>query len=136
MNAATSRAVRLCHLDDLAPGASRGFDPHGSGRDTLFVIRRADHTASVDAWRNACPHYPPGDAVPLAWRKDRYLSADGRHIVCAGHGALFELASGVCVRGPCEGARLQRIALTLTEGGELWLSNNDSDNDFVEWDHA
>jgi nitrite reductase/ring-hydroxylating ferredoxin subunit len=132
MNVDTPRAVRLCHLDDIAPGASRGFDPYGSGRDSLFVIRRADRTASVDAWRNACPHYPLEDAVPLAWRKDRYMSTDGRYIVCAGHGALFDPASGLCVRGPCEGERLKRVPLTLIESGELWLT----DNDFLELDRA
>jgi len=126
------RAVRLCHLDDIAPGASRGFDPYGSSRDVLFVIRRADGASCVDAWRNACPHYPLEDAVPLAWREDRYLSADGRHVVCAGHGALFDPEDGLCVRGPCQGARLQRVPLTLTGSGELWLT----DIDFLECNHA
>ncbi|WP_322094323.1 Rieske (2Fe-2S) protein [Paraburkholderia bannensis] len=110
----------LCHLDELPRGASRGFDPDAQGRDTLFVVRGSDR---VDAWLNACPHYALAHAVPLAWRKDRYLSADGRHIVCAGHGALFDLHDGRCVRGPCFGKQLQRVPLTLESDGGLWLSD-------------
>jgi nitrite reductase/ring-hydroxylating ferredoxin subunit len=112
--------LRLCRLDELRSGEARGFDPYARGRDTLFVVRRGDR---VDAWLDACPHYPIGDAVPMAWRKDRYLSADGRHIVCAGHGALFDPDDGLCVQGPCRGARLQRVAVTLTDDGTLCLSD-------------
>ncbi|SAK52423.1 Rieske (2Fe-2S) domain-containing protein [Caballeronia glebae] len=113
-------ALRLCRFVELSPGEARGFDPDMSGRDRLFVVRRGER---VDAWLNACPHYALADAVPLAWRRNGYMSADGRHIVCAGHGALFEPDNGQCIQGPCVGEQLQRVPLTLTETGELWVSN-------------
>ena len=99
--------VRLCRLDELAPGRSRGFDPHGAGRDTLFVVRTA---ASLQGWRNACPHI---DGAPMAWRKDAYLNAAADRIVCFAHGAQFDIDSGVCLSGPCLGQQLAPVPLRV-----------------------
>jgi len=101
---------RLCALAELADGASRGFDPLGEGRDTMFVVRRGDR---VFGWRNACPHY---DFARMAWRKDAFLDAEGRFIRCAAHGALFGIADGVCVLGPCVGERLTAVPLDVADG--------------------
>lgn len=100
--------MRLCHLDELPDGGSRGFDPHASGRDTIFIVRRG---RSLHAYRNACPHH----GTPLAWRKDAYLNAARDRIVCFAHGAEFEISSGRCTLGPCLGQALQPLAVTLTQ---------------------
>ena len=42
---------------------------------------------------------------PLAPLDDRYVTRDSRHILCSGHGALFDL-DGRCLAGPCEGDHL------------------------------
>ena len=107
--------MRLCQLDDLPQHGARGFDPKASGRDTVFVVRRG---SELRAWVNACPHY----GTPLAWRKDTYLNAAGDRIVCAAHGALFELDGGVCTLGPCLGDALTPLLLTLTDDGEVHLA--------------
>jgi nitrite reductase/ring-hydroxylating ferredoxin subunit len=52
-------------------------------------------------------------ARPMAWRKDAYLNADRNRIVCAAHGAQFDIASGVHA-GPCLGQSLQRWTLVVT----------------------
>lgn len=49
-------------------------------------------TASADA--------RPHQGTPMAWRKDAYLDAAGERIVCAAHGAQFEIDSGLCTLGP------------------------------------
>ncbi|MBL0420182.1 Rieske (2Fe-2S) protein [Ramlibacter sp. AW1] len=105
--------VRLCHADEVPEGSSRGFDPAGSGRDALFVVRRASR---VHAWLDACPHWR---GAPMAWRKDAYLSGDRTAIVCAAHGARFDIASGLCTLGPCLGQSLTRVPLIENESGEL-----------------
>jgi nitrite reductase/ring-hydroxylating ferredoxin subunit len=107
--------VRLCTLAELPDGGSRGFDPLGRGRDSVFAVR---HGGSVRVWADRCPHH----GTPLPWRKDAYLNAAGDRIVCAAHGALFEIDSGLCVQGPCLGDRLRPVPFTLTEEGELLLS--------------
>jgi nitrite reductase/ring-hydroxylating ferredoxin subunit len=105
--------MEVGRLDDLPEGAARGFDPAGEGRDAFFVVKRGGR---LHAWRNACPHQ---DGAPMAWRKDAYLSADGTRIVCSAHGAQFDIASGVCLRGPCLGQALTPVALETGADGSF-----------------
>lgn len=106
--------MNLCHLDDLPDGGSRGFDPLATGRDTLFVVRRGPQ---LHAYVNACPHH----GTPMAWRKDAYLDGTGEHIVCAAHGAQFEIHSGLCTLGPCLGDRLTPVALSVGADGSVHI---------------
>lgn len=106
------RTVRLCDAGDLAEGTARGFDPTGTGRDTMFIVRRA----GLHAWRNVCPHW---GGTSMAWRKDAYLDRAGTRIVCSAHGAQFEIATGVCTLGPCIGETLTRVHIIETEDGSL-----------------
>jgi nitrite reductase/ring-hydroxylating ferredoxin subunit len=94
--------MRLCRLDEVPDGGARGFDLLDAGRDTVFVVRRG---RTLRAYENRCPHLD----TPLPWRKDAYLDAAGDHIVCAAHGALFEIESGRCVLGPCLGEALTPV---------------------------
>lgn len=109
--------AHLCHIDELPQSGARGFDPRGAGRDTLFVVRKGP---LLRAWRNACPHI---DGAPMAWKKDAYLSADGSSIMCYAHGATFDIATGVCLRGPCEGRALTPIPLVVEPDGRLRIDN-------------
>ena len=111
-NAPSGRVVRLCDAGELAEGTSRGFDPTGTGRDTMFIVRRA----GLHAWRNACPHW---GGTSMAWRKDAFLNGDATRIVCAAHGALFDIATGVCTLGPCIGAKLERVEIIESADGSL-----------------
>lgn len=110
------KSIRLCAHSDLIDGASRGFDPEGQGSDTVFVVRRGDE---VVGYRNACPHV---GGAPMAWRKDAYLNADGSRIVCHAHGAQFDIASGLCLLGPCVGQSLQRLAIHVDAQGAVLLA--------------
>lgn len=109
------KRLRLCHLDDLPIGDSKGFDPYATGQDSMFIIRQ-DHI--VRAYQNNCPHWPGSS---MAWRKDAYLSPDRKHIVCSGHGAHFAIASGICERGPCLGQSLKQIDLQIEKDGNVYL---------------
>ncbi len=115
MNSMRPPGILLCHIDALPDGQARGFDPFGSGQDSVLVVRRG---ARLHGYRDLCPHY--GD-TPMAWRRHAYLSADGGHIVCAAHGALFEIDSGACVRGACLGQALTPVKLTLNAAGEIHM---------------
>jgi nitrite reductase/ring-hydroxylating ferredoxin subunit len=54
-------------------------------------------------------------------RKNQYLDSASKYIVCSGHGALFEIDSGLCVKGPCLGLRLSPVSFEVTETGEIFL---------------
>ena len=107
--------MRLCHQDEVPDGASRGFDPQQTGQDTVLVVRRG---AQLFAYRDACPHHN----TPMAWRKDAYLSGDGQHIVCAAHGAQFDIATGLCTLGPCLGDALTPVPLIFHNNGEVFVA--------------
>ena len=109
-------SLLLCRVEDVPDGTSRGFDPWCERRDTVFVVRQGE---ALFAYRDACPHV---DGAPMAWRKDAYLNGDGNHIVCHGHGALFDIATGVCVLGPCLGEALTPVQIDCSAKGELHLA--------------
>ncbi|NRR31671.1 Rieske (2Fe-2S) protein [Oxalobacteraceae bacterium] len=104
-------AIYLCQLDELADREARGFDPLGSGQDSVLLVRQG---LQLYAYRDLCPHY--GD-TPMAWRRHAYLNAQRSHIVCAAHGALFEIANGACVRGPCLGQSLSALHVEIRDDG-------------------
>ena len=100
----------LCPLADLPDGVPRGLTAAtGDGPLDLLVMRRG---GELVAYRNRCPHR----GTPLDWQPDRFLDVSGRLIQCATHGALFRIADGVCVNGPCTGAALKPAAVRLREG--------------------
>ncbi|BEP64558.1 Rieske (2Fe-2S) protein (plasmid) [Variovorax sp. V213] len=111
----------LCRLDELPDGAARGFDAAGMLPGAMFLVR---HGGRVRGWLDACPHV---DGAPLAWRKDAYLSADRSSIVCYGHGAVFDIDTGVCIKGPCVGQALRPVTLECDEGA-LWIASPRADS--------
>ncbi len=111
----------LGQLVDLPDGDSRGFDPQNTGRDTCIVVRQGQR---VFSYLNACPHV---DCAPLAWRKDQYLNADKSRIMCSGHGALFDIPTGVCTLGPCVGERLQTVENSISPTGQVFVHFNHSE---------
>lgn len=101
----------LCRLEDIPDGEARGFLPGRRRIDRLFAVRRG---AKVWVYLNLCPH----NWISLDYAQDKFLSADGREIVCYAHGAHFAVETGVCVAGVCLGERL-RPAPHRIEDGEL-----------------
>ena len=108
--------MRLCALDELPLHGARGFDPQGSGQDTVFVVRQGD---ALHAYEDRCPHH----GTPMAWRKDAYLDARGEHIVCSAHGAIFETTTGLCTLGPCLGESLTAVPLHRGADGSIVIKD-------------
>lgn len=74
-----------------------------------FVVRRGDE---IFAYVNRCPHA----GHPLNLRPDEFLAWDREHILCNSHGAMFEIAGGACIAGPCEGRALSALPIKIEEG--------------------
>jgi nitrite reductase/ring-hydroxylating ferredoxin subunit len=98
----------LCAVDSVVAG-SAVLVRLGPG---VSVIVLTVPDGSIVAWRNACPHM----GIELDWDARRLLTRDGRYLQCTGHGALFRLDNGVCLRGPCVGEALQRVAIRVEDG--------------------
>jgi nitrite reductase/ring-hydroxylating ferredoxin subunit len=99
----------LCRVDDVPDGQGKGFPATPGGFTGIFAVRQGD---AVRVWVNACPHV----GTPLDWTPDKFMSRDGRHIVCATHGALFSPETGECVQGPCRGDYIDAVAAEIRDG--------------------
>lgn len=108
MSGATATSPRvLCRLEEIEDGQARGFTlGSGRGRVEIFVVREGRR---VYGYRNSCPHV----GTPLDFPEDRFMSVDGNHLLCHTHGALFEIADGLCIAGPCKGQRLTPVPVGL-----------------------
>lgn len=58
------------------------------------------------AYQNECMHL----SVELDWNENDFLDDEGKYIVCATHGAIYNPEDGNCVSGPCQGKKLKKIA--------------------------
>jgi nitrite reductase/ring-hydroxylating ferredoxin subunit len=106
----TPAGVALCRLDELADPGARGFVLQiGEAYFHGFVVRRAE---AVRGYVDRCPHA----GLPLPQALDVYLTVDGSLIQCSWHGALFRIEDGLCVGGPCGGARLRPWPVRVEDG--------------------
>lgn len=74
-----------------------------------FVIALAGR---LYAYRNECRHIP----MTMDWVDNRFLSRDRRFLQCATHGALYEIATGLCVAGPPAGEHLHSLPVAVEDG--------------------
>lgn len=118
MDNKTDGLLYLCRQDEIAEGAARGFEQDAAGRDRFFIVR---YQNQLYAWRNACPHRGY-EGAPMAWRRHAYMNRTGTHVVCSGHGALFDPQTGIGLPGPCAGQALEAITITVTPDGRIFLN--------------
>jgi nitrite reductase/ring-hydroxylating ferredoxin subunit len=113
------RTVDLGLLDELDdPGSIEFRIGEGEWPFRGFVVRSEGR---VFAYQNVCPHR--GHA--LNWKPDSFLAPDGSVIICASHGAIFEVATGICIGGPCPGRRLRPLEASIIDG-RIYVTGPDS----------
>lgn len=85
----------------------------------LVASESSDGETAVVCWLNYCQHLThikidKGSGAPMR---------DGE-LVCANHGAYFDADSGVCTYGPCEGAYLTALEVTVADG-DVYLTDDE-----------
>jgi len=104
--------VVVARVDDIEDPGCREFQIGvGDWPFKGFVVRQGEQ---VFAYQNFCAHV----GHPLNWMPDGFLSKDGSRIMCASHGALYEIDSGLCIAGPCVGKMLHPVEVRV-ENGEI-----------------
>ena len=98
---------RLCQVDDIQEGTSKGFTL--PDKKSVFAVKR---DGEIFIYQNSCPHL----GVELEWLEDQFLDNEGVLIQCSTHGALFVIETGDCVSGPCVGKALQPVPFHIKEG--------------------
>ena len=112
MSPAGSVNASLICRSGLEDGALEERTVQIDGLSESIIVHRDGNM--LRAWRNECPH----QGRRLDYVPGRFLLDRGR-LVCAAHGACFELSDGRCVAGPCLGERLQPVALEAVDG-DTW----------------
>lgn len=82
-------------------------DDGGEEREAILI--RAD--GEVRAWLNYCQHF-----THVSLDKGGGAEMRGDEIVCTNHGAYFAADTGLCTFGPCEGAYLASVSVTVADG--------------------
>ena len=99
-----------CTLSHLKKLTCFGVEIHLDEMPKQYFLIYRDKT--VYSFLNRCPH----TGVNLDWVPHQFLDSNNEFIQCATHGALFNIADGNCLRGPCVGDQLQIIENTVSKG--------------------
>lgn len=96
------------------------------GQATGFVLMKRSETGEPKPWpilisrkgnqffgfENVCPH----QGARLDRQPGNFMDEEGNFIRCGVHGAQFDLDTGHCFIGPCQGKDLTPVALIIDEG--------------------
>jgi len=105
----------ICRTSDIADSQAAGF-----------VLMRKEESGAAHPWpilvtnkgnryygfENVCPH----QGLRLDARPGQFLDQDGNFLTCGNHRAQFDLDTGHCFIGPCQGQRLKPIHLVIDDG--------------------
>ena len=103
-------ATALIALDAIPDGGFAEVEAviDDGDAESLLLYREG---AQVRAWLNICPHA----GRRLDWAPGQFLKSKEGLLVCAAHGASFELAHGECVAGPCRGETLRAVLVDIRD---------------------
>ncbi|WP_049922771.1 Rieske (2Fe-2S) protein [Halopiger djelfimassiliensis] len=119
---------RIASLTDVPTESTflfRVATESGERREAILVRdgRSASSTdegdIDVHCWLNYCQHF-----THIKLDKGTGAAMRNGELVCENHGAYFEPDSGVCTFGPCEGARLPGLEVTVRDGG-VYLTDDE-----------
>ncbi|MTJ79490.1 MAG: Rieske 2Fe-2S domain-containing protein [Telmatospirillum sp.] len=106
----------VCALDEIPSRRAVGIvlaRLEDDGREVPWPVVLVRWGRRVIGYHNRCPH----GGVPLDWERGQFLDPHyGTRLMCGKHGALFNLADGLCVDGPCRGERLEPVPLAVVDG--------------------
>ncbi|GAB3671473.1 Rieske (2Fe-2S) protein [Halopiger thermotolerans] len=120
---------RIAALADVPTDSSYLFrvaDEDGERREAILVADAVTDgdadadadPASVSCWLNYCQHF-----THIKLDKGSGAAMRNGEIVCENHGAYFEADSGYCTYGPCEGATLSELEVTVADG-DVYLTDD------------
>ena len=106
----TSIRKKLCSYDELQDPGSKGLNIKVNGTELrLFIVKK---NKDIFIYENSCPH----TLGPLDWLPDNFLDIDKKYILCANHGALFQIDDGLCIDGPCKKQSLHVLPFVIDDG--------------------
>lgn len=111
----------IASVEDVPEGGSLLFTIRdGFDREEAILLELAD---GVVALKNYCPHW-----TDVRFDTGSGATVRGDELVCEKHGATFETATGFCTHGPCEGATIEEVDVTVVDG-TVYLTAEDYEFD-------
>lgn len=93
-------------FEDLS---GKGFSVKIKGKVVKgFVVKKE---GNFYAYLNLCKHLP----VTLDLNDENFFTFDKAYLQCHMHGAMYEIETGLCIGGPCLGARLDSLSFVEEE---------------------
>jgi len=102
----------LCAFNDIAESEAQSFTVENT---SIFAVK---HGNQMYIYENSCPHL----GISLEFQPNQFLDIEKRFIQCSNHNALFEIESGLCLSGPCQGKSLRKIPFVL-HGQKILVTN-------------
>jgi nitrite reductase/ring-hydroxylating ferredoxin subunit len=105
----------ICQNGEIEDGDATGFllmriTSSGEPKPWPILITRKGN--NFYGFENACPHKGEQlDASPGV-----FLDEEGNFLTCGHHGAQFDLDTGKCFIGPCQGKSLTPITIVVDDG--------------------
>ena len=106
----SEQEIEVGSLHELEDPGCREFEiGEGDWPFRGFVVRKGE---DVFAYQNSCVHV--GHA--LNWSPDKFLTKDKLALICASHGATYEIETGYCYAGPGNGRTLRKVDVAVRDG--------------------
>lgn len=83
-------------------------EKRGDSEISGFVVKKE---GKYYAYRNVCRHLP----IALDIGDSGVFTHDNKYLQCHLHGAVYEIETGLCIGGPCEGASLGTLPFAEEE---------------------
>jgi nitrite reductase/ring-hydroxylating ferredoxin subunit len=106
---------RICDVEDVPEAGTFLFTYRDDFdvEEALLVRFGGDgDDAGIACWKNYCQHW-----TDIRLDKGSGARVRDGELWCNKHAATFRLDDGVCTYGPCEGAVLDEVEVTVHDGG-------------------
>lgn len=113
---------RIADLADVPADSTLLFTVRDGFDDREVILTRTDD-GEVAAYENYCQHW-----TDVRLDKGSGAAVRDGEVICQRHAATFEKDSGFCTHGPCEGAYLEDVAVTVADGA-VYLAADDYEFD-------
>lgn len=131
VSGSTDDVYVLCALNEIRSRTAKSFqlmrvDDDGSQKVwSIFVARWG---SQVFGYVNVCPH----QHTHLDWERDQFFDSNNMFLQCGKHGATFELGTGRCTQGPCQGDMLMPVPVAVIDGDICVVGVKLAEDDEVE----
>lgn len=105
----------ICRTEEIEDSEASGFvlmraEDSGDAAPYPIIITRKGN--NFYGFENACPH----EGTRLDTQPGQFMDEEGNFLECGTHHAQFDIDTGKCFIGPCQGRSLTPVRLVIDDG--------------------